>query len=111
MQFLGLQGEKLFVQANAPAHRAKLTGKCLRDLRLISLGHPPRSPDLNPIENLWFIMKKELNRTPATSLDDLKVKLRHIWYNIDDKVVKDCVLSMSKRLEAVRASLGGHTKY
>ncbi|KAG2840392.1 hypothetical protein PC114_g5232 [Phytophthora cactorum] len=51
-QFLGLAGETLFVQDNAPAHSAKLTADCLRDLKLITLGHPPQSPDLNPIENL-----------------------------------------------------------
>ncbi|KAK1943198.1 Transposable element Tcb1 transposase [Phytophthora citrophthora] len=103
-QLLGLSGETLFVQDNAPAHSAKATAGCLRALRLISLGHPPQSPDLNPIENLRFIMKRELDHTPATSIDDLKVKLQHIWANIDDKVEE---LSMPKRLEAVRACLGG----
>ncbi|KAG6966846.1 hypothetical protein JG687_00004640 [Phytophthora cactorum] len=38
-------------------------------------------------------------------------KLRRIWLNIDDAVIKKCVLSMPKRLHAVRNSKGGHTKY
>jgi len=108
---LGLSGETLFVHNNAPAHTAKLTAGCLRDLRLISLGHPPQSPDLNPIENLWFIMKKELHKNPATSIPDLKTKLLKIWTNIDGEVVKSCVLSMPKRLKTVLDQRGGHTKY
>ncbi|POM64603.1 Transposase [Phytophthora palmivora] len=105
--FMGLTGETLFVHDNAPAHTAKLTAGCLRELKLISLGHPPQSPDLNPIENVWFIMKKELQKNPATSIDDLKVKLLDIWTSIDDDVVRKCVLSMPKRLKAVLASKGG----
>ncbi|KAE8980037.1 hypothetical protein PR001_g24275 [Phytophthora rubi] len=41
-----------FVQDNAPAHRAKLTKKCAKELNLEDLGHPAQSPDLNPIENV-----------------------------------------------------------
>ncbi|KAE8982184.1 hypothetical protein PR003_g10710 [Phytophthora rubi] len=110
-QFLGLSGETLFVHANAPAHTTKLTAGCLRELKLMSLGHPPQSPDLNPIENVWFVMKKKLHKNPATSIDDLKVKLSDIWANIDDDAVRKCVLSMPKRLKAVLASNGGQTKY
>lgn len=69
-QFLGLQGETLFVQDNAPVHRAKATASCLKELKLKSLGHLPQSPGLNPIENLWFIMKRELSKDPASSIED-----------------------------------------
>ncbi|KAE8913180.1 hypothetical protein PF005_g5228 [Phytophthora fragariae] len=51
-QFLDLSDETLFVHANAPAHTTKQTAGCLRELKLMSLGHPPQSPDLNPIENV-----------------------------------------------------------
>eukprot|EP00644_Phytophthora_capsici_P015147 jgi/Phyca11/128400/e_gw1.75.31.1 len=108
---LGLSGETLFVHDNAPAHTAKLTAGCLRDLWLIPMGHPPQSPDLNPIENLWYLMKKELYKNPATTIDDLKTKLLGIWTGIDDEVVKRCVLSMPERLKTVIAERGGHTKY
>ncbi|KAG3117766.1 hypothetical protein PI125_g3468 [Phytophthora idaei] len=56
-------------------------------------------------------MKRELNRSPASSLDDLKVPLRRIWSAIDDDLVRKTVRSMSKRLDAVKEAQGGHTKY
>uniref|UniRef100_H3GNM6 Tc1-like transposase DDE domain-containing protein n=1 Tax=Phytophthora ramorum TaxID=164328 RepID=H3GNM6_PHYRM len=91
----------LFVHDNTPVHTAKLTAGYLRELQLISLGHPSQNPDLNPIEDVWFIMKKELNKNLTTFIDDLKMNLKKMWANIDDDLVKKCVLSMPKRLKAV----------
>ncbi|POM69855.1 Tc1like transporase [Phytophthora palmivora] len=49
----GLPDKTNFVQDNGSAHRAKATKKCIKEqLNLISLGHPPQRPDLNPIENI-----------------------------------------------------------
>ncbi|KAE9016525.1 hypothetical protein PR002_g13632 [Phytophthora rubi] len=110
-QLLGLPQPVNFVQDNAPAHRAKATTKFVKSLGLHDLRHPVQSPDLNPIENVWAIMKRELNRQPATSIEDLKVKLLEIWTSIDDDVIRKCVLSMPARLDAVIASKGAHTKY
>ncbi|KAE8896787.1 hypothetical protein PF003_g19510 [Phytophthora fragariae] len=97
----GLPPATAFVQDNAPAHRAKLTKKCAKELNLEDLGYPAQSPDLNPIENVWAAMKRELNRTPATSLDDLKLKLRSVWADLDDTMIRKCVRSMPKRLDSV----------
>ncbi|KAF4031846.1 hypothetical protein GN244_ATG16363 [Phytophthora infestans] len=41
------------------------TSSWLKELKLKSFGHPPQSPGLNPIENLWFLMKPELSKDPA----------------------------------------------
>lgn len=87
---LGLPTPTPFVQDNAPAHRAKLTKNCVSDLQLTNFMHPPQSPDLNPIENLWAVMKSELHKNPASSVVDLKVKLKEIWHSIYDEIVKKC---------------------
>lgn len=100
-----------FVQDGAPAHTAGLTEDCLREMDLTNFLHPAQSPDLNPIENLWSIMKAELHKKPAMSLADLKVKLKEIWHSIDCDVVRNCCLSMPKRLAQVVAAKDGNTKY
>ncbi|KAG3012184.1 hypothetical protein PC123_g13533 [Phytophthora cactorum] len=96
---------------NAPANCAKATTKFIKTLRLTDLRPPPQSPDLNPIENVWAVMKRELNWAPASSLDDLKQKLMRIWTRIDDDIIRKCVESMPARLDDVIASKGSHTKY
>ncbi|GMF21887.1 unnamed protein product [Phytophthora fragariaefolia] len=108
-QLNGLPATISFVQDNAPAHRVKLTKTCIKNLNLKDLGHPAQSPDLNPIENVLAEMKRELNRSLATSLDDLKLKLKRIWSSLDDEYIWKCVRSMPKRLDAVKRELGGHT--
>ena len=48
---------------------------------------PPYSPDLNLIENVWAIMKKELNGRKFTTITSLKNELFKIWGQIG-KVLK-----------------------
>ena len=45
---------------NKPAHRAKLTNDVLSHQQFVTIKKPAISPDMNPIENLWDIMKREL---------------------------------------------------
>lgn len=108
---LGLTGEVLFVQDGAPAHRARATKKYLEERNVRCLNHPAQSPDLNPIENLWAHLKREVSKNPASSKSDLIKKLEDIWYDIDPLVVQKLYESMPKRLQQVKKNKGGHTKY
>ena len=60
-----LYGDEDFIfQYNlAPAHSVKTTGKCFTDHGTTVLHWPANSPDLNPIENLWDIVKRKLRVT------------------------------------------------
>jgi hypothetical protein len=47
----------LIVEDGAPSHRAKLTKGARVKAGIKNLKHPAQSPDLNPIEPLWFPFK------------------------------------------------------
>jgi len=101
-----------FMHDNAPPHRALITRAFLAENNIPTLDWPSVSPDLNPIENLWGIMKRQLkNSELETNPDALFLKLTDIWDNIPAKIVKNLTQSMLRRLAAVRAAHGGYTKY
>ncbi len=55
----------IFQQDLAPAHTAKSTKSWLNDHGVSVLDWPANSPDLNPIENIWGIVKRKMrNKRP-----------------------------------------------
>jgi transposase len=61
----------LVVEDGAPCHTCKLAKEASSKLGIPSLIYPPSSPDLNPIENVWHLLKTKVSQLPtqATNLD------------------------------------------
>ncbi|KAI0217548.1 hypothetical protein LSAT2_030687, partial [Lamellibrachia satsuma] len=69
-------------------------------------------PDLNPIENLWTIMKDKVADKQSSSAQNLKQAIKDIWVTeITREYCESLVYSMPPRIKAVIDSKGGHTKY
>ncbi len=59
----------IFQQDLAPAHTAKSTKRWLNDHGVSVLDWPANSSDLNPIENLWCIVKRKMrNKRPKMQM-------------------------------------------
>jgi hypothetical protein len=72
---------------------------------------PSMSPDLNPIENLWQIVKKKLKGKTYKNKDDLWNDFVIAWNEIPLDIIISLVKSMPNRINAVIRAKGGHTKY
>ena len=59
----------LWMQDNATVHTSRRTTRFLRDNGLEPIKWPPQSPDLNPIENLWFVLKAKLQKKNSTHVN------------------------------------------
>uniref|UniRef100_A0A9J7YWM9 Tc1-like transposase DDE domain-containing protein n=1 Tax=Cyprinus carpio carpio TaxID=630221 RepID=A0A9J7YWM9_CYPCA len=103
-----LYGDEDFVFQHdlAPAHSAKTTGKWFTDHGITVLNWPANSPDLNPIENLWDIVKRKLRDARPNTLDELKAAIEASWASITPQQCHRLIASMPRRIEAVTSAKG-----
>ncbi len=101
----------LFQHDNDPKHTSKATVGFLKKNRVKMIQWPSMSPDLNPIEHLWGILKRQVEHHSPSSIQSLKEVILEEWKKIDLAKCRQLVLSMPRRLGAVIKNHGGHTKY
>ncbi len=101
----------IFQQDLAPAHTAKGTKSWFNDHGVTVLDWPANSPDLNPIENLWGIVKRKMRDTRPNNADELKATVKETWASIPPQQCHKLITSMPRRIEAVFKAKGAPTKY
>ncbi len=87
----------IFQQDLAPAHTAKGTKSWFSDHGVTVLDWPANSPDLNPIENLWGIVKRKMRETRPNNADDLKATVKETWASIPPQQCHKLITSMPRR--------------
>lgn len=112
LQFMEIQGCTTFQHDGAPAHKAKKVSLWLREHHITQLDWPGNSPDLNPIENLWVLLKKKMAEKNCSNVEELKNHLKMIWVtDISVELCQSLVMSMPRRIQAVLKNKGYNTKY
>lgn len=102
----------VYLQDNARPHKTEGNMKVLKKLtnnRLIT--HPPNSPDLNPMEDMWAHLVRLSQSTRVKSIDGLKRKLSDIWTNLPWDLIRKSTRSMPKRLKQCKDRGGARTDY
>jgi len=95
-----------FQQDNDPKHTSRVAKAFLADNVPEVMDWPSCSPDLNPIENLWAIVKGNVEKRMPQNLDDLEKFLTEEWNSIPKSVLNNLINSMRRRCELVIESKG-----
>ena len=101
------------MQDGASAHTAVSTKlMLLRELRTQWIRDwPPNSADLNPIENVWALLKGALRGRTYETIDELIEAAKKAWSEIPQRHIQRCVGSMHCRLRACVRARGWHIRY
>lgn len=110
----------IFMHDNAPVHTAHIVQGLLTDRRIKVMEWPPYSPDLNPIENLWKLMKAEIYKLRPDLTDAPNNAATHTvlvntaqeaWQGLREQVLCKLSDTMPNRVQAVLRAQGWYTKY
>ena len=101
-------------QDNASIHTAISTRRYISELENVQLLEwPSRSPDLNPMENLWGVLARRVysNGKQYSTLSLLESAIYRAWYSIENTILENLINSMPNRMGQVLINKGGSTNY
>ena len=101
----------VFQHDNDPKHRSKQTTAFLKKSKVNVLEWPSMSPDLNPIEHLWGILKCKVEGRKVSNITQLREVIAEEWNRVPAKTCGTLVNSIPSRIAAVLKNNCGHTKY
>ena len=96
---------------NDPKHTSGKAQKQKKDNHVNTLSWLSQSPDLNPIENVWSVLKVNVSNYKPSSIKDLKRIIKKEWNALDKTLAENLVLSIKNRISDVISNKGDYTLY
>jgi len=93
----------IFQQDNTPCHSSIETKKFFKKNKIETVKWPSKSPDLNPIENVWSWMVKDIyfGKPPYKNVKELRNAVFYSWKRISDSIIDKLIDSMPNRMHKV----------
>ncbi|KAJ8034127.1 Transposable element Tc1 transposase [Holothuria leucospilota] len=117
MKACGTKRQKIFLQDGDPSRNSIHAKAAFADLGLRVLKIPPRSPDLNPIENFFHIASKKLckdaleKRIQDETFRQFKKRAIRSLKAIPKATIDKIIFSMDKRVDMLISNGGNRLKY
>ncbi|CAK1601121.1 unnamed protein product [Parnassius mnemosyne] len=103
----------ILMQDNARAHSAQSAQAYLSHVGIPVMQWPANSPDMNPIEHVWDLLKRRVKSRmpPPNNLNELGNALLEEWERLPQEIIDNIICSMPRRMETVIRARGGNTRY
>lgn len=98
-------------QDNDPKHKSRVAMEFLQENVPTVMDWPSNSPDLNPIENLWSILKRNVELRQPNNIGELDSFMKEEWSKIPQDIIKNLVRSMKQRCKLVIENKGERIPY
>ena len=72
---------------------------------------PPNSPDLNPIQTVWAVMKQQVYSRHYNTLVELTAAVEQAWQGLPGSYLKILMASFSSRKAKCLLAGGGYEGY
>ena len=108
---------KLFLQDGDPSQNSAAAYKAIEKLGIKVLKIPARSPDINPIENIFHLVSKQLRKDATEqkitkeTYEQFVERCKQTLLSFPVHVVDKTILSMGKRMDLTIKAKGARIKY
>lgn len=108
---------KLFLQDGDPSQNSRAAKKVIDRLGGRVFNIPPRSPDMNPIENVFNVVKEELHKQALTrriTFEDFATfsdRVQETLANVSIDYINKTIDSMNRRMRLIVQRKGRRIKY
>ena len=107
---------RYFMQDNGPSQNSHIANEAFEQVKAILFKIPPRSPDLNPIENIFNLASKQIRLDPKNgikkkNLAQFSHRCKKVLLDFPSDIVDGTVAFMNKRIQMVIDNQGQRTKY
>ena len=109
--------DKLFLMDGCPRQNSKLAKQAIERAGATIFSIPPRSPDLNPIENFFHLVSNALSaevinrRIEKETFEEYSLRVKNCIMNFPVSEVDKIIETMEKRVKLVIQAKGQRTKY
>ena len=108
---------RLFLQDNDPSQNSRMAQDAMDAIPCRLFKIPARSPDLNPIENVFHLVGKQLRQDAMEknifkeTFDQFCWRIQKTLLNFSPIIISKTIESMNKRVDAIISSKGERIKY
>lgn len=88
----------IFQDDNDPKHRSAIVLNWKKKNNITSINWPSNSPDLNPIENIWHLLKTDMKKINYLNVKEFKESILKCWNTIDQNFINNAINSIPKRI-------------